>query len=451
MLCSTCGTGHAIRRRPVQTLGAGGQVRGTGGVAEAQAAYLLRFERLLSDVSSMLIAAAATDVPGRIEEALRAVADFFEVDRVALGERSPDGRHLFPGPSYAKPGVPAPISRDTPLAEATPWFARELSEGRVVRVRRAADLPPEAHRELELARRFGARAYLAIPVLIHGRWRYALALASFSSEVDWADDVIPRLRILAETLAHAYDHASLECERERLFEAERAARSEAERAVRVRDDFLLLAAHELRTPITALKLAIQALSRSENVPRRYFGTIERQIVRLNLLVDQILDVSRVGGCELPLARSEVDLSDVARNAVARLEGPLRASGSRLAIDAPEAVIGDWDPARLEQVVTNLVANAIKFGAGAPIEVIVRAQGRTAQLAVRDHGIGITPADQARIFGRFERAVSSKHYGGLGLGLYVVQRVVEHLGGSVTCESAPGEGAIFVVSLPRTHV
>jgi signal transduction histidine kinase len=99
------------------------------------------------------------------------------------------------------------------------------------------------------------------------------------------------------------------------------------------------------------------------------------------------------------------------------------------------------------VVANLVANAIKFGAGAPIEVIVRVHGNTAQLTVRDHGIGISPDDQARIFGCFERAVSSRHYGGLGLGLYVVQRVVEHLGGSVTCESALGKGSTFVVTLP----
>jgi two-component system OmpR family sensor kinase len=101
------------------------------------------------------------------------------------------------------------------------------------------------------------------------------------------------------------------------------------------------------------------------------------------------------------------------------------------------------------VVTNLVANAIKFGSGAPIEVIVRAQESAAQLVVRDHGIGISPADRGRIFGRFERAAPSENYGGLGLGLYVVQRIVERLGGQVTCESVPNEGSAFTVTLPRT--
>jgi signal transduction histidine kinase len=165
-------------------------------------------------------------------------------------------------------------------------------------------------------------------------------------------------------------------------------------------------------------------------------------------VDDSLDVSRIARGELSMIGSQVDLSDVARTAVSQLEEPLRSSGSRLTLDAPDAVIGNWDRARLEQVVTNLVANAIKYGAGKPIEVIVRTQDGAAQLVVRDHGIGIPPDDQARVFGRFERAVPSEHYGGLGLGLYVVQRIVEQLGGHVTCESVPNEGSTFTVILPR---
>jgi signal transduction histidine kinase len=104
---------------------------------------------------------------------------------------------------------------------------------------------------------------------------------------------------------------------------------------------------------------------------------------------------------------------------------------------------------LEQVATHLVANAIKYGAGAAIEVVVRALGSAARLVVRDHGIGIPLADQSRIFDRFERAVSSENYGGLGLGLYIAQRVVEQLGGTLTCEGAPREGSTFLVTLPRT--
>jgi signal transduction histidine kinase len=444
------GAEHAPRLEFMQVGSRSKRAGATGDLAEPPADYRLRFEQLLSDVSSMLIAAVPADVPDRTEEALRDVVEFFGVDRALLGERSPDGEQAFARVSYGRPGTMPPFPRDTPAIHEGAWLVRELTAGRVVRVCRLSDLPPEAHDVLELGLHMGVRAHLAVPVLMQGRWRYSLAITSFSSEVEWPDDLIPRLRILAEVFAYAYEHARYERERERLLDAERTARSEAELAVRVRDDFLSLAAHELRTPVTALQLAIQALSRSEKVPlQRYLRTIELQVARLNLLVDQILYVALAGGGELPLVRSEVDLSDAARKAVAQMEEPLRASGSRLDIDAPEAVIGSWDLARLEQVVTNLVSNAIKFGAGAPIEVVVRPLGNAAQLVVRDHGIGISPADQARIFGRFERAVSSTHYGGLGLGLYIVKRVVDGLGGGMTCESALNEGSTFTVTLPRS--
>lgn len=299
---------------------------------------------------------------------------------------------------------------------------------------------------------------------MHGQWQYAVGVTSFTSEVDWPDALIPRVRLLAEMSAHAYEHSRLERERERLLGAEREARSEAERAVRVRDDFLSLAAHELRTPVTALQLAFQSLARSEHaaagpqptlspearslIVRRRLGTIERQLSRLNLLIEQLLDVSLIVDGGLSMVRSEVDLSEVARRVLVQLEEPLRASESPVTIDAPEPVIGNWDCTRLEQVVTNLVANAVKYGSGKPIEVIVRARPEAAQLAVRDHGIGIAPSDQARVFGRFERAVPSEHYAGLGLGLYVVRHIVEQLGGNVTCESVPQQGSTFTVTLPR---
>jgi signal transduction histidine kinase len=136
-----------------------------------------------------------------------------------------------------------------------------------------------------------------------------------------------------------------------------------------------------------------------------------------------------------------------REAVAQLQEPLRTSRSALTIDAPEPVVGRWDRVRLVQVATNLVANAIKFGMGAPIELVVRAQANTATLLVRDHGIGIPLAEQARILERFERAVSWQHYGGFGLGLYISKVIADAHGGSIEVTSRPGEGSTFAVRLP----
>jgi len=117
------------------------------------------------------------------------------------------------------------------------------------------------------------------------------------------------------------------------------------------------------------------------------------------------------------------------------------------LEAQAPVVGNWDKARLEQVVTNLLSNAIKYGAGAPIAINVRTFDGRARLAVRDEGIGVSPSERGRIFERFERAVSAKHYGGLGLGLYIVRRIVDAHGGQIAVESAPGAGAQFVVELP----
>jgi signal transduction histidine kinase len=412
-------------------------------IDSTQVAFQLRFERLVSDVSSALIAAPSAEMPARIEESLRTIVEFFGVDRAGFAERSPDGRDLVGCATYGRPEVPLPLPPGQSFVEAVPWYTGELTHGRVVRFRRPSEMPPEARREREFCQRLGMRSLLAIPVLMGGMWRYVLTAGSFTSEVDWPEDLIPRLRILAEMFAHAHERARAERERERLYQA-------AQEAIRVRDEFITIASHELRTPCTSLQLAVQALSRKhadKAQDRRFLGTIERQVANLNVLVERLLDASFLAGGPLSLARSEVDLADIVREAVAQLQEPLRASRSALTIDAPEPVVGRWDRVRLVQVATNLVANAIKFGMGAPIELIVRAQANTATLLVRDHGIGIPLAEQARILERFERAVSSQHYGGLGLGLYISKVIVDAHGGSIEVTSRPGEGSTFAVRLP----
>jgi signal transduction histidine kinase len=119
----------------------------------------------------------------------------------------------------------------------------------------------------------------------------------------------------------------------------------------------------------------------------------------------------------------------------------------LNFDAAEHVIGVWDRSRLDQIVTNLVTNAIKYGPGKPVQVAVSRDVESAELRVRDHGIGIPAEQQERIFGKFERAASQRNYGGLGLGLWITRELVELMHGSVRVESTEGEGATFIVSLP----
>ncbi len=171
--------------------------------------------------------------------------------------------------------------------------------------------------------------------------------------------------------------------------------------------------------------------------------------KLSRLIEELLSVSRIQAGRLELVLAEVDLSSVAREVAEHFKQDLARAGSTLSLAAGEPVVGRWDRHRLEQVLTNLIANATKFGAGKPIEVVVTRDGGTARLVVRDHGIGIAPERLPRVFERFERGVSASEYGGMGLGLFIVQQIVAAHGGTVEVESTLGDGATFTVALPST--
>ena len=236
--------------------------------------------------------------------------------------------------------------------------------------------------------------------------------------------------------------------------------AQLEEAVRVRQDFLSIAGHELKTPLTSVLLnlrsvdkALQGGARADD-PRfaARWRALGQQIGRLEGLVDQLLDVSRITAGKMVLAPEPVDLAALVREVVGRFSPPSMAEAGAIHVQAEGAIEGAWDRLRLEQIVTNLLSNAVKYGAGRPISVEVRASGPGAEadvwLVVSDEGIGMSSDDLGRIFGRFERAVSGRNYGGLGLGLSIVRQVVDAMGGTISVESQPGRGSTFTVRLPR---
>ncbi len=249
----------------------------------------------------------------------------------------------------------------------------------------------------------------------------------------------------------------LEEERAELVRSQ-AARAAAEADVALRDEFISIASHELNSPLAALKLTFKQFSRTmvpDGEPtrptvQRSLERCERQLVRLIRLVDALLDVSRIAAGTIALRVESVCLLEAVRHAVQALAADAAGTGSRIEVTGDPTVSGEWDPTRIEQLVTNLLRNALAFGRGLPIRVTVTGDERKARLSVVDEGIGIAREQQARIFGRFERAVPARRYGGLGLGLYVVKQVVDAHGGSVRVESQPGSGATFTVELPRAN-
>ncbi|MGK3992146.1 AAA family ATPase [Sorangium sp. So ce1024] len=291
--------------------------------------------------------------------------------------------------------------------------------------------------------RLGVHAFLRVPLRARDRcFGVMTLLATAPRRPHDASDLW-----LAEELG---SRAALALDNARLY-------ADAQHAIERRNEFLLVASHELKTPLTSLKMQAYLIERllpryqrAEISPDRLnaaLQVLDRQLARLGHLIDELLDVTRMNAGRLTLTRAPVDLAALAREVVERMSQQLANAGCPTELDLDEPVVGRWDPTRVEQVLINLVSNAMKYGAGGPIHVVVRRRADRAVLVVRDHGIGIAEADQARIFERFERAVSVRNFGGLGLGLYIVRWIVTAHGGTIRVESAPDAGATFIVELP----
>jgi signal transduction histidine kinase len=296
---------------------------------------------------------------------------------------------------------------------------------------------PEA---LTLPRDAHARAVLLVP-LVH-RERVLGVLTVFSRERPLGFTERALVQELGRRAGSAVENA-------RLFH-------EAQEAIRVRDEFLSIASHELKTPLTPLQLHLHRLQRTvasaggETVPTeqvaRVVDVAQRQTRRLARLVNELLDISRIRLGRLELHREQMNLGEVVREVVARLADEPTWLAGQHTLHVEGAVTGWWDPSRLEQVVGNLLSNAVRYGQGKPVDVTVREREGAAWLVVRDRGIGIAPEALQRIFERFERA-ASRNYGGLGLGLYITRQIVEAHGGTISVESELGVGSTFTVKLP----
>jgi len=246
-------------------------------------------------------------------------------------------------------------------------------------------------------------------------------------------------------------------EQQALLNQLQATQNELEQAVRMRDDFMSIVAHEVRTPLNGLILETQlrkmhlarenAAAFSLDKMHAMVDRDERQIKSLIRLIEDMLDISRIRTGKLSIRPSRFDLAQLVRGLVENFAPQVEAAQSSLTLQAEHPLEGQWDEFRIEQVISNLLTNALRYGAKSPIEVRVYAEGGEARVEVRDHGIGISEENQKRIFQQFERVSASHVAAGLGLGLFISEQIVTAHGGTISVDSRIGEGALFRVSLP----
>lgn len=231
---------------------------------------------------------------------------------------------------------------------------------------------------------------------------------------------------------------------------------ELERAVRAREDFMSMVSHELRTPLNTLHMQAQLRRRihaggadlSPEQTRKMLERDDQQIRNMVRLIDDLLDVTRMRRGTLATAPAPGDMARLVRRVVDAHAAEAEHAGCALSVQAPDSLPGEWDEFRIEQVVTNLLTNAFRYGAGRPVAIKLGARDDEVVLTVRDQGRGIAEQDLGRVFGQFERAVDARTVPGLGLGLYISRQIVEAHGGRIEVRSQLGQGATFEVRLPR---
>jgi signal transduction histidine kinase len=246
-------------------------------------------------------------------------------------------------------------------------------------------------------------------------------------------------------------------EQEALLQQLQSTQLELEQAVRMRDDFMSIVAHEVRTPLNGLILETQlrkmhlardnAAAFTLDKMHAMVDRDERQIKSLIRLIEDMLDVSRIRTGKLSIRPNHFDLVKLVSTLLENFAQQIEAAETEVSFSAPEPVEGQWDEFRIEQVVTNLLTNALRYGGRSPVQVRVYREGNEARVEVKDHGIGISEENQKRIFQQFERVSAKTVVAGLGLGLFISEQIVAAHGGSIVVESEINEGALFRVCLP----
>jgi PAS domain S-box-containing protein len=411
-------------------------------LAEQRAAFLTEVSALLS--SSLDYRAT---LHGLARLACASMADWCTVtlvgeegakERVAIAHRDPSKVELI-----------GDLARYYP----PDWSEEEGGIGGVIRSGKAMlmeRVPDEAlakaakdERHLAIMRELGCLSCVVVPIALREKTFGAIAFVSAQADRIYGKGDVALAEEIARRAAVAIDNALL-------YET-------AQKAIAARDEFLSIASHELKTPITSLKLQLQITRRNTKpelniVPpadklARTLDVSALQVERLATLVDDLLDVSKIQAGKLSFSFEAVDVAALAHEMVERYGEHLRTAGCEATVDAPAPVVVWADRFRLEQVMLNLLSNAAKYGRSRPVVLSVKQEGAHAMISCRDNGMGIAVDKLSRVFERFERAIDSSNISGLGLGLYITREIVHAHHGQIRVESELGKGSCFFVELP----
>lgn len=295
--------------------------------------------------------------------------------------------------------------------------------------------------EKEVIQKLGLNSHIFVPLISRGRTIGVLTFASRKKTPFSQSDLI-----LAEEVA---SRAAIAVDNARLYQ-------DAQDAIRSRDEFLSIASHELKTPLTSILLQLQLVlknirkSSQEQANKQLITMLEsteRQSKKLAKLINDLLNISVITTGRLQLDREEVNLSAVIDDMLERFKEQFKRAKYKIQVRMDQQVIGMWDKARIEQVISNLFSNAIKYGKSKPIKVELKKVDSRALFTIVDQGIGIQPDFQSQIFERFARGVSARDYRGLGIGLYISRQIIEAHKGTIKLQSAPEKGSTFIVELP----
>lgn len=328
------------------------------------------------------------------------------------------------------------------LRENKAYFQNTSPEYLLSLLKRTDPNAPNPH-YIGVLHKLGLKSFIAVPLVVRDVVIGGMMVCSMTPEKKYRKSDLDLMIEVARSSASSIDNSLLYLE--------------SKKTVKAREEFISIASHELRTPMTSLKMRIDLLAmmiEKEQFPpevlaklRPVVSEIKPDVQKFSRLIETLLDISKLGAKRLSLSIHECDLSVVIQDEVERLKPVFEHKATPLSVEISKDLLAECDQVRIQQVVANLLMNALKFGEKKPVFFKTQVSEGTLIMEIKDQGIGISLEDQRRIFQPFERAVSDKHFGGLGLGLFITKQIVEGHRGSIEVYSSPGNGTTFIVRLP----